>query len=108
MPTENLSKPPKVSVHWVPGFIADLNGVYEDVGGGAADEIRAALIAAINKLKRYEWDETLIKQYGIVGDAFSFDFCRDYKFTFKVVTDRDERKHPIEEHYFLKRLLRKK
>jgi hypothetical protein len=107
MPTEKPSRAPKVSVQWVPRLLTDLRAVYEDFGEDTGDAVREALITAMESLKRYEWDESLIQRYGIVGDTFTFDFCRDYKFTFKVLTDRDENKQSIAEHYYLKRLLRK-
>jgi hypothetical protein len=107
MPTDDPSKIPHVSVHWTPSLLTDLQTIYDDFGDVAGDSVRAALITAIRKLKRYEWDESLIQPSGAVGDSFKFDFCRDYKFTFKVLTDRNEHKQPIHEHYFLKRLLRK-
>ena len=77
MPIHKPSKPPKVSLHWVPSFTADLYAIYEELGEDAADSVRAELIGALRKLKDYEWDESLIQNYGIVGDTFAFDFCRN-------------------------------
>ena len=107
MPADKPTKAPKVSVHWVPSLLADLQSIYEEFGEEVGDSVREPLITAIEKLKRYEWDRSLIEPYGVVGDTFAFDFCRDYRFTFKIVTDRDEEKKPINEHYYLKNLLRK-
>jgi len=107
MPTDNPSNPPKVSVHWTPSLLSDLESVYQESGEEIGNAVRSDLIVAMGKLKLYQWDKSLIQSYGVVGDTFTFDFCRAYKFTFKVVTDRDENKQPIREHYYLKRLLLK-
>lgn len=106
MPTDSPANPPKVSIAWTARFLADLEEVYEEKGVDA-DDVRNAMLIALEALKRYEWDAALITKYGIIGDTFSYNFHDEYVFTFKVVTDRDEQKHPIQENSILKRLLEK-
>jgi len=98
---------PEIFVHITPDLTSDLEALYESKGQ-SADEIRAALIKAIRMLKEGKWDDSLVKQHGFSGTRFSFNFCSEFIFTFRIDTYRDDRKQPIQEHYFLKNLLRKK
>lgn len=97
----------KYFVHVTQDFALDIEALYESAGESAG-QVRDALFNAIRMLKSGAWDSTLINQYGITGTSFSFDFCSGYIFTFRIDTYRDERKQPLEEHYYLKNLLRKK
>jgi hypothetical protein len=79
----------------------------QDELGDAAHPILDLLANCIQRLKNYGWDDSLpVKPYGLFGDSYSYAISPDYCFTFKSVTDRDERKSPITEHYHLKNLLR--
>jgi|SRR5580658_2060093 hypothetical protein len=99
---------PAHRVHITEDLKFDLAAVYASKSEAAATQIRDALVSAIEMLDKGIWNDSLIKQHGISGTRFSFDFCSEYIFTFTIDTYRDERKQPFEEHYFLKNLLRKK
>jgi hypothetical protein len=93
-------------VHVTEDLVFDLEGIYESLGE-AADPIRDALAATIRKMMRGDLDQALIKPYGIQGTTLAYDFCSEYIFTFTIDTHFTETQ-PIEEHYFLKNLYRKK
>lgn len=98
---------PVYSVHITNDLQLDLQALYQS-RGESADEIRDALVEGIRKLKHGEWDNSRFKIHGFSGTTFSLDFCSDYIVTFTIDTYRNEMKQPIEEHYYLKNLLRKK
>jgi hypothetical protein len=94
-------------VHITEDLALDLEALYMSIGE-AADPIRDALIKAIQIVKQADWDDLPVSPHGFTGTRFSFDFHPGYIFTFAIDTYRDERKQPIEQHYYLKNLLRKK
>jgi hypothetical protein len=83
-------------VHITEDLIFDLEGLYNSIGE-AADPVRDALAEAIRMMMRNEW----------LGTTFAFNFYSGYIFTFRIDTHFNQEK-PIEEHYFLKNLYRKK
>ena len=95
-------------VHLTVDIGLDVSALYDEVDEKTADEVRAALIDAIAELKNNQVNDSLIEPYGNFGSTFSIDFHPEYLVTYKIETYRDERKHPIEEHFYLKNLLRKK
>lgn len=98
---------PKIFVHVTEDLLLDLESLYE-TNGESAGQVRDALVTAIRTLKNDKWDDSVIKPYGVSGTRFLFDFCSGYFFTFRIDTYRDESKHAIEQHYYLKNLFRKK
>jgi hypothetical protein len=100
---------PTVKIHVTRGFARDVAALQDHLGG-KAELVLDILAESFEKLKGYKWDDSLpIKPYGIYGDSFSFDFTEDYSFTFKNITDSDERGLlVIVEHYILKNLLRRR
>jgi hypothetical protein len=93
-------------VHVTEDLVLDLNGIYESLGE-AADPIRDALVAAIRRMMRGELDQSLIEPYGIQGTTLAYSFYSEYIVTFAIDT-HFTKTQPIEEHYFLKNLYRKK
>ena len=83
-------------VHITEDLLFDLEGLYNSIGE-AADPVRDALAEAIRMMMRNEW----------LGTTFAFNFYSGYIFTFRIDTHFNQEK-PLEEHYFLKNLYRKK
>jgi len=84
--------------------VADISAML----GPAKEKFVALLVAALKKLRRYEWDESLpIKPHGFIGDSFIYDFSDSFSFTFRVLTDQDEEGTRITVHYYMKDLLAK-
>jgi hypothetical protein len=106
MPTDTPKDKLKAFVHITEDLIFDLDGIYDSIGE-SADQVRDALVKAIRMMWRNEWDKSLVKPYGILGTTFAFNFCSEYIFTFTIDTHFNQEK-PVEDHYFLKNLYRKK
>jgi hypothetical protein len=106
MPSDKPASKLKAVVHVTEDLIFDLDGIYNSLGKDA-DQVRDALVKAIHMMMRNEWDDSLVEPYGKLGTTFGFNFCREYLFTFTIDTHFHQER-PIEEHYFLKNLLRKK
>ena len=105
---EGSQNRPETWIQPTNSFFKDLDTISGHLGP-AADQFLSLLIISLARLRRYEWDESLpIKPYGIIGDSFIYEFSDAYSFTFRFRTDRDEQGRPLRDHYFLKRLLRKK
>jgi hypothetical protein len=114
-PTDLEEKPiyseqetPAVSIHVTARFSMDVETISQ-IHGSAADQVLLSLVSALKRLRQDVWDKSLpIRRYGFYGDSFVYEFCDEYSFTFKIVTDRDEHKTPFHQHYFLKTLLRRR
>lgn len=76
---------PKVVVHVTEDFLLDVAGLYKEIGD-AAEDVRDSILNAFRLLKTGEWDDGLISPCGLLGTNFSFKFCRDYTFTFRIET----------------------
>ncbi len=100
---------PTVKIHVTRSFARDIASL-QDALGSKAELVLDLLAESFEKLRKYKWDGSLpIRPYGIYGDSFAYDFAADYTFTFKNITDSDERKlSVVVEHYVLKNLLRKR
>ena len=106
MPKEGRENRLRAVVHVTEDLIFDLAGIYDSIGE-AGDEVRNALVKAIRMMMRNELDRSLVEPFGVLGTTFAFNFHRGYIFTFTINTHFSQDK-PIEEHYFLKNLYRKK
>src|SRR5580704_17855616 len=97
---------PTILIHPTTSFWADVDNL-SNVLASRADDVFMKLVLALRDLRGYQRDGSLpIEPYGWYGDSYAFRFCDEYVFTFKLVTDRDDKKAPIVQHYHLKNLLR--
>ena len=107
MPDERPLTRPRVVVNITKDLISDLKAIYASMDERAADRVRDALARTIGQMSRDEMDRSLIEPHGIFGTTFAYNFLPDFLFTFRIETHFDQDR-PVEEHYFLKNLNRKK